>query len=134
MKTILTQERKRDESLNSNLARRPDRTISNKSGNDDENMCQDRRDISSGINAEYGQNSVGATSHAEINRLLSELNSRISREMDETMNSVSVQIQAAINDEISNQVLPQIQNAFVAGSGHVTRKRWNVSAEGPESN
>ena len=36
------------------------------------------------------------------------------------MNSVSVQIQRAIYDAISNQVLPQIQNVIVAGSGHVT--------------
>ena len=64
----------------------------------------------------------------------SELISRISREMDEVMNSVSVQIQRAINDAISNQGLPQIQNAITAGSGHVTRKGWNVSAERPETN
>ena len=49
--------------------------------------------------------------------------------MDEMMNSVSVQIQRANNDAISNQVLPQIQNAFKAGSGHVTQKGWNVPAE-----
>ena len=83
-------------------------------------------------NADYGQNSAGGNSSAEINRLSSELNSRISREMDEMMNSVSVQIQRAINDAISNQVLPQIQNAIVAGSGHLTRERWNVPAERPE--
>ena len=50
------------------------------------------------------------------------------------MNSVSGQIQRAINDAISNQVLPQIQNAFKAGSGHVTQKGWNVPAERPETN
>ena len=38
------------------------------------------------------------------------------------MNNVSVQIQRAINDAISSQVLPQIQNAIMAGSGHVTQK------------
>ena len=54
--------------------------------------------------------------------------------MDEMMNSVSVQIQRAINDAISNQVLPQIQNAIMAGSGRVTQKGWNVLAEGPEIN
>ena len=50
------------------------------------------------------------------------------------MNSVNVQIQRAINDAISNQVLPQIQSAIMAGSGHVTRKGWNVPAERPEIN
>ena len=50
------------------------------------------------------------------------------------MNSVSVLIQRAINDAISSQVLPQIQNAIMTGSGHVTQKGWNVFAERPESN
>ena len=52
--------------------------------------------------------------------------------MDEMMNSVSVQIQRAISDAISTQVLPQIQNVIMAGSGHGTRKGWDVPAERPE--
>ena len=48
------------------------------------------------------------------------------------MNSVSVQIQRAINEAISNQILPQIQNAVMAGSGQLTKERWNVPAERPE--
>ena len=52
--------------------------------------------------------------------------------MDEMMNSVSVRTQRAINDAISNQVLPPIQNVIMAGSGQVTRKGWNVPAERPE--
>ena len=43
--------------------------------------------------------------------------------MDEMMNSVNTQIQRAISDAISNQILPQIQNVLKAGSGHVTQKR-----------
>ena len=74
------------------------------------------------------------SSLAEINKLSSELNSRISRKMDEMMNSVNVQIQKAINDAISNQVIPQIQNVILAGSGRVTRKRWDVSVERLELN
>ena len=58
---------------------------------------------------------AGTSSSAEFKRLSSELNSRISREMDEIMNSVSVQIQRPINDAISSQVLPQIQKDFKAG-------------------
>ena len=38
------------------------------------------------------------------------------------MNSVSVQIQRATNDAISNQLLRQVQNVILAGSGRVTRK------------
>ena len=54
--------------------------------------------------------------------------------MDEMMNSVNTQIQMAISDAISNQILPQIQNALKAGSGHVTQNRFNVPAERPEIN
>ena len=54
--------------------------------------------------------------------------------MDEAMNSVSLQIRRAFNDAISNQVLPHIQNALRAGSGQMTQKGWNVSAEKPERN
>ena len=50
------------------------------------------------------------------------------------MNIVSVQIQRAINDAINSQVLPQIQNAIMAESGHVTQKGWDVPAERPEIN
>ena len=82
--------------------------------------------------ADLGRNSTGASSSAEFNRLSGELNSRISREMDEMINSVSVQIQRAISDAISNQVLPQIQNALKAGPGHVTQKGWNLPGERPE--
>ena len=49
------------------------------------------------------------------------------------MNSVSSQIQRAINDAINNQVLPQIQNVIMAGSGQETRMRWERSDERPES-
>ena len=52
--------------------------------------------------------------------------------MDEMMNSVSVQIQRAISEAISNQVLPQIQNALMADSGHMTKERWNVPSERPD--
>ena len=54
--------------------------------------------------------------------------------MDEMMNSVSVQIQRDINDAISNQVLPQIQNVIKAGSGQLTKNEWNVPFQGPEIN
>ena len=52
--------------------------------------------------------------------------------MDDMMDSVNVQIQRAINDAISTQVLPQIQNVIMAGSGHGTRKEWDLPSERPE--
>ena len=124
----------REESLDSISARRPESAASNNLGNEAENSYLNSRNVSSGINADYGQNSVEDSSHAETNRLSSDLNSGISREMEEVMNSVSVHLQRAINDAISNQVLPQIQNAIMAGSGQVTRKGWNVPTERPERN
>ena len=52
------------------------------------------------------------------------------------MNSVSVQIQRAISVPlvVRYQILPQIQNAIMVRSGHVTQKGWNVPAERPETN
>ena len=126
--------RKRDGSLNSYLPRRSGSFISNESKNDEESTHRDQRVINPDISADLDRNSVSANSSAEINRLSSELNSRISREMDEMMNSVSVQIQIAINDAISNQVLSQIQNVIMAGSGYAFRKGGNVSAERQDPN
>ena len=50
------------------------------------------------------------------------------------MGNVNTQIQKAISDAISNQILPQIQTALKAGSGHSTQNKWNVPSGGPESN
>ena len=124
--------RDREGSLNSNLPRRSRSFVSNETENEDGDIGENQRKINSRTSTECDRNSVTANSSAEINRLSSELNSRISREMDEMMNSVSVQIQRAISDAISTQVLPQIQNVILAGSGHRTRKGWDVPSEGPE--
>ena len=122
----------REESEDSILARRPRSYNGDVSENNEQNLHPNTRESRSGNSVNLCQNSIGASSSAEFNRLLGELNSRISREMDEMMNSVSVQIQRAISDANSNQVLPQIQNAFKAGPGHVTQKGWNIPAERSE--
>ena len=127
-----TREREIEGSLNRNLPRRSRSFASNESENEDGNMSRNQRTTNSRINAEFDRNSAMGNSSAEINRLSSELNSRISREMDEMMNSVSVQIQRVISDAISTQVLPQIQNVIMAGPGHGTRKGWDVPSERPE--
>ena len=119
-----------DESLDSASVRRHDSVMSNSLENEGGSSYSNHKNS----NAVNGQNSAEVSSEAEINKLSSELNSRISREMDEMMNSVSIQIQRAINDAISNQVLPQIQTVILAGSGHVTKKGWDVLAERPEIN
>ena len=124
--------REREGNWNSNLPRRSRSFASNESENEDGNEGRNQRSANSRTNTEYDRNSVTANSSAEINRLSSELNSRISREIDEKMNSVSVQIQKDISDAISTQVLPQIQNVMMAGSGHGTRRGWDVPSERPE--
>ena len=111
----------REESLDSTSMKRREIVASNNLENQGESSYSDLRIANVRTNADYGQNSADMSSQDEINRLSSELNSRISREMDEMMNNVSSQIQRAINDK-SNQVLPQIQNVIMAGSGRVTRK------------
>ena len=122
----------RDEVVNSNSARRPKSTTSDMFGNNEENLHLNHAEMRPDNSANPGQNSTRVNSNAEIKRLSSELNSRLSREMDEMINSVNTQIQRAIYDAISNQVLPQIQNALRAESGHVTQNIWNVPAERPE--
>ena len=129
-----TREREGSFRLNSNLPRRSRSFASNESENEDWDIGRNQRNINSRTNTECDRNSVTGNSSAEINKLSSEINSRISREMDEMMNSVSVQIQRAISDAISTQVLPQIQNVIMAGSGHGTRKGRDVSSERPELN
>ena len=124
--------REREGSLNSNLPRRSRSFGSNESENEDGNVDRNQRNNNSRTNTDCDRNSFTGNSSAEINRLSSELNSRISRELDEMMNSVSVQIQRVISDAISTQVLPQIQNVIMAGSGHGTKKGWAVPSERPE--
>ena len=124
----------RDGSVSSNFGRRPGSTSADELGNNGENRHLVTRDIDPGNNADYGRNSIGGNSSAEINKLSSELNSRLSRELDDMMCSVNSQIQRAISDAISNQVLPQIQSALSAGSGHMTQNRWDIPSERPEIN
>ena len=54
--------------------------------------------------------------------------------MDEMLNNVGTQIQRAINEAINSQVLPQIQNVMMAGSGRETRRGWEVPVERSEAN
>ena len=92
-------------------------------GNNEENLYLNHAEMRPGNSADLGQNSTSANSNVEIIRYSSELNSRLSRKMDEMMKSVNTQIRKAISDAISNQTLPQIQIALKAGSGHVTQNR-----------
>ena len=123
-----------DKSANSNSPRRSESTTSDMFGYNEENLYLNYAEMRPGNCADPGQYSTSANSNVEINRLSRELNTRLSREMDEMMNRVNTQIQRAISDAISNHILPQIQNALRARSGHVTQNKWNVPAERPENN
>ena len=109
----------REETGNSNSARRPESASSKMFRNNDEDMYLNHKEMEIGNNADPGHNSASGNSNVEINRLSSELNSRLSREMDEMMGSVNVQFQRAISDAISNQISPEFQNALRSGSGHL---------------
>ena len=124
----------RDGSLDSSSVRRHESIVSNNLDEGEENPYSDHRNSNVRSNADYGQNSADMNSQAEINKLSSELNSRKSREMDEMTSNVSSQIQRAMKEAINTQVLPQIQNVMMAGSGRVTKKGWDVPAERPETN
>ena len=56
----------RGESLNSNLARRPESVTRNNFGKGDEDMYLNQRDINLGSNADHSQNSASGNSSAEI--------------------------------------------------------------------
>ena len=124
----------RERSLDSNSVRRRESVIGNNLDNEGESLFSNCRNDEPRTSADLGQYSAEANSLAEINRLSSELNSRISREMDEMMSIVDTLIQRAINEAISSQVLPQIQNVIMAGSGRETRRGWEVPVERSEAN
>ena len=92
----------RDESISTNRARRPEGASGDEFENNDENRYLDARDIGPSTNADYSRKSTGGNSSAEINRLSSELISRLSRELDEMMSSVNTQIQRAIGANIAS--------------------------------
>ena len=98
----------RDESLCSNRAGMPENTFGNEFENNVGNRYSETRNVHPNTNADFDRNSTGGNSSADIYRLSSELNSRLSRELDEMMSSVNTQIQRAISDAISSQTLPQI--------------------------
>ena len=112
----------------------PENTYGNEFENDDENRYSEKRKVGPSANANSDRNSSGGNSRAEINRLSSELNSRLSRDLDEMISSVNTQIQRAISDAINSQVLPQTQSALISGSGRLTQDRSNVPVERPEIN
>ena len=137
---LCSNRREREQSEFSNSVRRPEIPSYNALVNHDVNShCISREDEVSGF-AGNGQNSREAYSSSEINRLSGELNQRIAQEMNDLMCSVSSQIQRAINDAISEQVLPQIQatlrleqDEFLIGGGKSWLEDRNADDVGNQS-
>ena len=90
----------REESEYDVSSRRSNSPNFNAHESNEKNFHPNSRENRSSNSTECGPYSAGIHSSAEFNRLPGELNLRISREMDEMMNSVSDQIQRAINDAI----------------------------------
>ena len=82
----------RQESANSNSARRPESVTSDMFENNAENIYLNNVEARPDVSTSQDQNSESVNSNAGINKLSSELNSRLSREMDDMMNSVNIQI------------------------------------------
>ena len=99
----------REESEFSNSVRRPESHSYSALVNHDVNSHSNSREDELRGYAGSGQNSENANSSSEINRLSGDLNQRITQEMNDPMCSVSTQKQRAINEAVSEQVLPQIQ-------------------------
>ena len=69
---------------------------------------------------------ISETIERKLENMANEMNSRISQELDGLLFTVNTQVQRAIDNAISAQILPQIQTAFRAANG-------NVPGEGPDS-
>ena len=118
----------RDESLYSNLGRRPE---SSSYGN---LLNQNGQSHSKSPEAEirsYAPNGHSARridSSSEYNIISGELNQRFSQAMEDFMSTVSSQIQRAIDEAISDQILPQIQAALRSGHRQMPERRWVIPA------
>ena len=81
--------------------------------------------------AQNGQSLRETDSSSEFNKVSGELNQRITQVMgDDFMSTVSYETERAINEAISDQILPQIQATLRAGQGQLPERRWEVPVRG----
>ena len=80
--------------------------------------------------AQNGQSLRESDSNRDFNKLSGELNKIITQEMEDFMSSVSSHIQRAVNEAISDQILPQIQATLRSGQGRMPERRWEVPVRG----
>ena len=98
----------RDESEISNHGRRLESPSYDTLLNQNSNYYLNSHETEMRTYVQSGQSSGDADSGSEFNRLSGELNQRITKEKSDFMSTVSSQIQRAINEAISDQILPQI--------------------------
>ena len=98
----------REESESSNFGRRPDSPCYDTST--DRNTNSPQAEIRT--YAQNGQSLRETISSSDFNKLLGELNQRSTQEIGDLMSTVCSQIQRAINEAISDVILPPIQATF----------------------
>ena len=76
--------------------------------------------------AQNGQSLRETDSNSEFNRLSGDLNRRFTQEMGDFMGTVSSQIQRAINEAISVEILPQIQATLRSRQRQMPERRWDL--------
>ena len=122
----------RNESEVSNYGRRPESPSYDTLLNQNSNFHPNSHESEIRTYAQNGRSSRKTDSGSELNRLSGKLNQRITREMNDFMSAVSSQIQRAINEANSDQILPQIQATLKSGQGHMPESRWEDTARRPE--
>ena len=73
---------------------------------------------------------ISETLERKLENIASEMNSRISQELDGLLFTVNTQVQRAIDNAINAQILPQIQTAFRAANGNGPNEEPDLGAEG----
>ena len=96
----------RDESEISNHGKRPEKPTFETLLSQNCNSHLNSHEAEIRTYAQNGQSSRDADLGSEFNRLSGELNQIITREMSDFMSTVSSQIQRAINEAFSDQILP----------------------------
>ena len=118
------------ESESSNFGRRPDSPCYDTPVNQNSNCHSNSREAEIRICAQNGLSLRETDSNSEFSRLSGELNQRITQKMGVFMTTGSSKIQRAINEAISNQILPQIQATLRSGQRPVPERRWEVPVRG----
>ena len=122
----------REESEFSNSIGRPESPSYNALVNHDVNSHSNSREDKIKDYAGNGQNSREVDSSSELNTLSGELNQRIIHHKNDSMSSVSSQIQRNINEAKNEKVLPQRQGILRSGPGQVSDIMWEVRIERPD--